>query len=100
MIKITKVIARECDFVSIRHKGKYLPVIVELCPGDMLRFRAKGTRRKIEISLDFCMVLADIMDTDRMYKKAMKDHKEGKRKRKPKKAYFPYSKIFYKALGQ
>jgi len=100
MIKITKVISRQLDFVSVRHKGKYLPVIVELCPGDMLTFRAKGTRRKIEISLDYCMILADIMDTDRLFKQAKEDYKSGKRKRKPKRLYFPYSRIFYKTLGR
>ena len=100
MIKIKKPITRECDFVSIRHKGKHLPVIVQLLPGDVLAFRAKGTRRRVEISLDYCMVLANIMDTDRRFKQAKKDHKDGKRKRKPKKMYFPYSKIFYKALGR
>ena len=100
MIKITKVIARQLDFVSVRHKGKYLPVIVELCPHDILTFRAKGTRRRVEISLDYWMILADIMDTDRIFKQAKDDYKAGKRKRKPKKPYFPYSSIFYKALGR
>ena len=100
MIKIRKTITRECNFVSIRHKGKHLPVIVEICEGDMLTFRAKGTRRKVEISLDYCMALAEIMNANRMYKKAMDEYKAGERKRKPKKAQFPYSPIFYKALNK
>ena len=100
MIKITKVIQRECEFVSIRNKGKYRPVIIELTPGDVITFRAKGTRRKVEISLDYCYILADIMDTDRMFKQAKDDYKAGKRKRRPKRPYFPYSRIFYKALGR
>ena len=100
MIKITKRIARECEFVSIRHKGKHLPVIVELLPGDILTFRAKGTRRRVEISLNYCYILADIMDVDRIFKQAKQDYKDGKRKRRPKRPYFPYSSIFYKALGR
>lgn len=100
MIKISKVITRECDFVSIRYKGKYVPVIVQIAPGDILTFRGKGLRRKTEISLDYCMILADIMDTDRIFKQAKQDYKEGKRKRRPRRPYFPYSSIFYKALGR
>jgi hypothetical protein len=98
MIKITKTIKRECDFVSMRRKGKVIPVIIEICPGEMLRFHGKGLRRKVEISLDHCMVLADIMSANQEYRKAMDDYKAGKRKRRPKKAQFPYSKIYYNSL--
>ena len=98
MIKLNKTIKRECEFVSIRHKGKHLPVVVELAPGDMLTFRAKGCRNKTEISLNYCMVLADILNANHMYKKAISDYKEGRRKRRPKKAQYPYSKIFYDSL--
>jgi len=98
MIKITKVIARQLDFVSMRRRGKVVPVILEICPGDMLRFHGKGLRRKVEISLDHCMALAEILNSNQAYRKAMDDYKAGKRKRRPKKAQFPYSKIYYDAL--
>ena len=98
MIKINKVIARECDFVSMRYKGKIIPIILEICPGDMLVFHGKGLRRKIEISLDHCVVLAEIMSANQSYRKALDEYKAGKRKRKPKKSQFPYSKIYYDSL--
>jgi len=98
MIKLNKTITRELEFVVVRDKGKYRPVIVELKPGDLVSFRAKGCRRKTEISLNHCMALADILDANHLYKKAVSEYKEGKRKRRPKKAQFPYSPIFYQAL--
>ena len=98
MIKLKKTITRECEFVSIRYKGRYVSVILEVCPGDMLRFHGKGLRRKTEISLNYCMALAEIMSANQAYKKAMDEYKIGKRKRRPKKSQFPYSKIFFDAL--
>ena len=98
MIKITKPIKRELSFVSIRDKGKYRPVIMELIPGDLISFRAKGCRRKTEISLNHCMALSEIIYANQLYKEAIDNYKAGKRKRKPKKAQFPYSSVYYKAL--
>ena len=98
MIKLTKTITRELEFVSVRDKGKYRPVVIELLPGDLVSFRPKGCRRKTEISLNHCMALADILNSNQAYRKAMDDYKDGKRKRRPKKAQFPYSKIYYDAL--
>lgn len=98
MIKITKVIARELESVSMRYKGKVIPIVLEVCPGDMLRFHGKGLRKKVEIGLDHCVILAEIMSANQLYQKAMNDYKEGKRKRKPRKSQFPYSKIYYDSL--
>jgi len=98
MIKLTKTITRELEFVAVRDKGKYRPVIVELKPGDLITFRPKGCRRKTEISLNHCMALSEILDANHLYKKAISEYKEGKRKRRPKKSQFPYSKIYFDAL--
>ena len=98
MIKLTKTITRELELVSVRDKGKYRSVVIELLPGDLLSFRAKGCRRKTEISLNHCMALSEILNANYLYKKALSEHKEGKRKRRPKKSQFPYSKIYFDAL--
>ena len=98
MIKINKPITRESTFISVRDKGKYRSIIIELLPGDLISFRPKGCRRKTEISLNHCMALSEIMNANYLYKKAMDNYKEGKRKRRPKKAQFPYSKIYFDAL--
>ena len=98
MIKLTKTITRELEFVTVRDKGKYRSVVIELLPGDLISFRPKGCRRKTEISLNHCMALSEILDANHLYKKAVSEYKEGKRKRRPKKAQFPYSKIYYDAL--
>jgi len=98
MIKLNKTITRELELVSIRDKGKYRPVILDICPGDILVFHGKKTQRRVEISLNHCMALAEILNANSLYKKALSEYKEGIRKRRPKKAQFPYSKIYFDAL--
>lgn len=83
-----------------RIKGRQL--IVTLEPGDIFTFREKGLKRSYSIYAGHCYNLAQIMTADEEYKKAVDKYKEqqktGGKKRKPKKPFLPFSRVYYDAL--
>lgn len=101
--KLNKKVTMELVQTGVRVRGgKYASLLVTLEPGDMITFRAKGTRRRFSISLGHCMNLAEIMDAEHKHKEALELHnlkkKAGIRSRRPKKPGMWYAKIYYDAL--
>lgn len=97
--KLLKPVKRE--LFSTSRKGRTL--IVSLEPGDMISFREKGLKKSFNCYIGHCYVLAQIMQADQEYKERMKNYEERKKKgakglRKPKKAFLPFSKIYFDAV--
>lgn len=99
MIKLKKAIHRETFSIEGRRKK---PVIVSLLPGDVISFRAKGTRTAYEIYLGHCYRLAQIVSMDKMYTQKVKEYKTkkaaGYKCKKPRKPSLPFSKMYFDAL--
>ena len=100
-IKLLKSITRETLAVTNRRNE---PVMVTLKAGDLLEFRVKGRRMRMEISLAHCMNLATIMDADYRYRCAMEEYSRKKKlgyknMRKPKKPFLPFNGIYFKAIS-
>lgn len=98
--KLLKQVERETTHTTTR-KGKVL--VVTLLPGDVIEFRAKGSRRRLVLSLGHAYTLATVIDAEVRYKSAVsewtKKKKAGyKNLRRPKKAAYPFSLLFFKAL--
>lgn len=101
--KLQNDVKRELMFTLVEF-GKYRGrgIIVTLEAGDVIRFRVKGTRQAVSISLSHCMQLANIVSMEQMYKEALQKYAEkkktGQRARRPKRPANIFSKIYYKAL--
>ena len=95
---IKKDITRELQLTGYHYKGKVRPVMVTLTTQETLVFRPKGTRHRIEVDLSHCVNLAEIFSAERIYQDEIKRYKAGTRKRKPKKKYYPYSQVYFKAI--
>lgn len=54
LTKLTKPITRETVRLEIRGR----PIVVTLCPGDVLEFHEKGKRQRYTIGLEACFWLA------------------------------------------
>ena len=98
--KLKKPVIRET--IATDFKGN--PLIVELLPNGLISFRPKGKRNKTVISLGHCHMLSLILDSELTYKEKIKQYQEkrklgAKNLRRPKKHALPYSKFYYKALG-
>jgi hypothetical protein len=98
--KLTKAVTREIGMID--RKGKELRVTLE--PGDILTFKAKGSRRSHSIYLGHCLAMATIMTADEDYKKRMDEYNakraRGGRPRKPKKPYLPFNDTYFKVLNR
>lgn len=98
--KLNKTIKRELQFTG-DWKGN--PYMVEVKQGDVLEFRVKGKRRRIEIPLAQCVQLAEIWDAEHKYKEALNLYNAkkalGQRAKRPRKAEFPYNDVYFKALS-
>ena len=98
-VKLVKSVSRETLSVTGHKKRK---VIVTLEGGDLISFRAKGTRKSYEIYLGHCFVLAQILQANSDYKKKMELYtikkKAGMRVKKPKKLFLPFSKMYFDAI--
>lgn len=102
-IKLTKRLSREMITSPINGKHRGRPTIVTIKGGDMLEFRAKGTRQVYEVSLASCYTLALTLKMLSEYHRAKEVYKERKamgfkRLRKPKAPKPPMSKIIFRAL--
>jgi hypothetical protein len=95
---LTKPVRRELR--SADRKGRAL--IVTLEPGDILTFRPKGAKRTISVYLGHAFNLANIMTANQEYLDRIKqynaDRSIGKRRRRPTKPSWPFSKVYYEAL--
>ena len=89
--KLTKDIVREALRVS---DLKGAPVIVTLKAGDMLEFRTKGKRYRMDVPLQACYNLAMIYTANNIYRERMakyiQDKKDGRRVKRPR----PLAKVF------
>jgi len=99
---LTKNITRQTLAVTNR---KSEPVVVTLKAGDLLEFRVKGKRLRMEISLTHCFNLAFIMDADRRYHDNIEEYNKKKKAgyknlRKPKKPFLPFNGIYFKAIAR
>lgn len=99
---LTKNITRQTLAVTNR---KSEPVVVTLKAGDLLEFRVKGKRLRMEISLAHCFNLAFIMDADRRYHDTVEEYNKKKKAgyknlRKPKKPFLPFNGIYFKAIAR
>lgn len=100
-IKLLKSITRETLAVTNRRNE---PVMVTLKAGDLLEFRVKGRRMRMEISLAHCFNLSIIMDADHRHHVAVEDYTRKKKAgyknlRKPKKPFLPFNGIYFKAIS-
>lgn len=98
-MKLLKTIKRELFLTSQEGKHRGLPIVLELLPGDLLSFRIKGTRERVEVSLGHCYNLARKFSLEKRYAQEMKDYKEkkqqGKRPRTPKRPFIPFNPKLY-----
>lgn len=98
--KLLKSVKRE--LLSSDRKGK--AIIVELMPGDVLKFRIKGKKTFDEVYLGHCYILAQIMSMEHIYKEKMKQYKikkeAGYRVKKVKKPHLPFNKMYFDALSK
>lgn len=97
--KLLKSVKRE--LLSTDRKGKKIIVVLE--PGDVISFRAKGTRQSYDVSLTHCFVMAQIITNDNVYKEKLRIYNEKKkagfmRIKKPKKLNLPFNRIYFEAL--
>lgn len=102
--KLIKPVKRELLGTKMQGKGKSFEVIATLEPGDFLSFRGKGLKKEFCIHLAHCLNLAEIMQANEDYNKAMREYKTKKKAgiknlRRPKMRHYPYSKIYFKALN-
>lgn len=102
--KLLKSVTRELVGTTVGTNDKYRdrPITVTLEAGDVLIFRIKGTQQCFEVPLAHCFRLAQIMELEHKYRKAMDDYKAKKkagykRLRKPKRGVLPFSKLFFEA---
>jgi len=104
ILQLMKDITRETLAIRTADKYRDRPIIITLEAGDSITFRVKGTRQKFTVSLAHCFRLAQLNQTDAIYKAKMAEYKvkrgEGtKRLRKPKRTPIPFSKIYFDALS-
>ncbi len=85
--------------------GKFAPVtmVVELLPGGLITFREKGKRRRVEIGLGHCHVLAEIIEAQHQHKEKLTEYKLKKkagfkRLRRPRKPNLFFSKFYNRAF--
>lgn len=97
-VKLIRPIEREL-FSTTRSNEN---IVITLKAGDLVEFRVKGRRTRVEVSLAHCFVLAQLIDANIRYNEAMKAYAEkkkmGLKARKPKKVAIPVNKIYFKAL--
>ncbi len=81
-------------------KGRAL--VVSLEPGDYLSFRPKGKRKAFTVTINQAYLLAQIVDQNWRYRKAIEAYNEarkaGKRARRPKVPSQIFDRIYYAAL--
>ena len=100
-LPLLKPIHRE--LASTSRKGRKIILTIE--PGDMITFREKGKRTEVSVYAGHAYMLAQIMSEESHYKKKVEEYNKKKKLgykglRKPRKAQFPYNKIYFKALTQ
>ena len=97
--KLIKDITRETLMVT-NSKGE--KQIITLKAGDMLEFRSKGRRFRYEVPLQACYHMALIYTAQQWYKKRMvkylRDKKDGRRVKKPKRLAPIFNPKLYEAL--
>lgn len=97
--RLTKDVTRETNRVTNR-KGMIMNVTLKA--GDMLSFKAKGSRTEYEVPLSTCLNMALIFKAEDEFKAKMETYKAkkamGQRARRPSRPGRVFSPIFYKAL--
>ena len=79
------------------------PLLVTLAPGDVLTFRAKGTRTAYSVYLGHCYRLAQILQAEQEYRVKKEAYaearKQGRRARRPARPVLPFSKVYFDAIN-
>ena len=96
--KLNHPVTRKLTYTCYAYKGKVKDVKVTLTPQETLVFSIAGTRHKIEINLAHCLNLAEIQTMNAKYREQTQLYKEGRRKRKPKKVFYPYSDVYIRSI--
>jgi hypothetical protein len=90
--KLLKSISRE----TVGRSGA--PLIVTLDPGDIIRFREKGKRTTMEVSIGHAYQLAKKITAEKIYQERMAEYqakrKAGKRVKRPKRPNLFLSPIY------
>lgn len=101
-IKLTKAVKREMLSTGLeRGKNRARAVIVSLLPGDMIEFRAKGTRQAYSCYLGHCFRLAQSLTLEAVYNEKVKTYNQARKYKKglrrPKRPLIPFNKIYFQA---
>jgi hypothetical protein len=100
--KLLRPVRREM-LATVQH-GKYRnrPIILELEPGDVIRFKVKGTRQFVECSLHSAYTLAQLITYERLYAERLKEYeakrKSGRRAKRPKRPKMFVDKVFIQTI--
>lgn len=77
-------------------------VLVTIEPPDVITFRVKGKRFRVETSLHHCYVLAQMIHANMRYQEKLKDYKAkkkaGQRAVRPKQPAMVFNKIYSEAI--
>lgn len=96
--QLTKPVRRETSLTD--RKGRRIIAILDA--DNTITFKPKGLRRTVTVYLGHCFMLAQIMDAEDRYKKAVEAYKvkkaHGARARKPIKPSLPFGKVYFDAL--
>lgn len=94
--KLIKEITRE----AMSRNGA--PLLVTLCPGDVISFRYKGKRTRFELSIGHALNLAKLITIEKMYQEKLEEYnrkrKAGMRVKRPKRPSLFMNKMYHRAL--
>lgn len=83
-----------------KHRGR--GIIVEILPGDIIRFRIKATRQYVETSLHTAYTLAQLVTFQRMHEERKAEYirkkKAGIRCKRPRPFKMFVNKVFIEAI--
>lgn len=95
-------IARETTLTEVFGKHRGRNVIVELCAGDIINFRIKGTQQSFSMHLALAYTIAKVAEMDAQYRDAMDVYqtkkKAGLRTKKPKRPLYPVASKYINAI--
>ena len=97
-IPIKRNIKRALTKLTYHYKGKEKSVDVTLTDRETLLFHVRKTRWNLEVDLGYCLSMAEVLSVDAIYRNEMEKYKQGIRKRKPRRLFFPYSPVFLRAI--
>jgi hypothetical protein len=98
ILNLNHAITRKLNRTAYLYKGRLKGVKITLTPYETLLFSIAGTRHKIEIDLSHCLNLAEIQNINTKFQTDLQAYKEGRRRRRPKRVFYPYSDVYLKSI--